>query len=106
MTLPRSESKPRKSIPKAIEAQVLIESRRRCCLCHHFQGDLEIKKGQIAHINKKRNDNSYDNLAFLCFDHHDEYDSVRSQSKGGNQGQISILANIALTSNSDTCSSD
>lgn len=82
MVSTQNKSKPRKKIPKATEAQILIQSRRRCCLCHHFHGDIEVKNGQIAHINKKRDDNSQDNLAFLCFHHHDEYDSTRSQSKG------------------------
>lgn len=41
-----------------------------------------MKNGQIAHINRNRNDNQESNLAFLCFDHHDNYDSTRSQSKG------------------------
>ena len=51
-------------------------------MCFHFHGDLDIKNGQIAHINKRNNDNSLDNLVYLCFDHHDNYDSRRSQSKG------------------------
>jgi len=86
--LMRSENIYRKKIPQAIEAQVLIQSRRRCCLCFHFHNDIGIKNGQIAHINRRRNDNDESNLAFLCFEHHDQYDSTRSQSKGITSSEI------------------
>jgi hypothetical protein len=33
----------------AIEAQVLLKSRRRCCLCFHLHNDLRMKYGQLAH---------------------------------------------------------
>jgi hypothetical protein len=42
----------------------------------------DIKEGQIAHLDQDRNNNSTDNLAFLCLKHHDEYDTQPSQSKG------------------------
>lgn len=57
-------------------------------ICFHFHNDMGIKNGQIAHINKQRNDNDEDNLVFLCFEHHDEYDSTRSQSKGITSSEI------------------
>lgn len=41
-----------------------------------------MKKGQIAHLDGNRDNNKIQNLAFLCFDHHDEHDSRTSQSKG------------------------
>ncbi len=71
----------RKSVNKDIEADVLVESRRRCCICYGLNRDLSVKAGQIAHLDKDNTNNSYDNLAFLCFEHHDQYDSVTSQSK-------------------------
>jgi hypothetical protein len=39
------------------------------------------QKGQIAHLNRNRGDSRFENLVFLCLDHHDEYDSRTSQSK-------------------------
>lgn len=72
----------RKKISPTVEKQVLIESKRRCCLCYHLNDDLGIKKGQIAHIDHDRSNSGEINLAFMCFSHHDEYDSVNSQSKG------------------------
>ena len=39
------------------------------------------KPGQIAHLDKDPANNSEENLAFLCFEHHDQFDSRTSQSK-------------------------
>ena len=64
------------------ETEVLAASRRRCAICFGLEGDLSRKKGQIAHLDRNPANNAIDNLAFLCFDHHDEYDSSTSQSKG------------------------
>ena len=73
----------RKKIPPAIEAQVLTESRRRCCLCFHLDGETAANlQGQIAHIDRQRSNNVEPNLAYLCMPHHDNYDSKPSQSKG------------------------
>jgi hypothetical protein len=58
-----------------IEAQVLIEGRRRCCVCYSLNHDFRVKQGQIAHLDHNPNNNSIDNFVFLCFDHHDNYDS-------------------------------
>ena len=64
-----------------IEAQVLMEVRRRCSVCYGLNHDFRVKQGQIAHLDHNPNNNSIDNLVFLCFDHHDNYDSKTSQSK-------------------------
>ena len=72
----------RTSLPESIQTDVLTRSRRRCCICFGLNKDLEIKQGQIAHLDKNRNNNSIENLAFLCLPHHDQYDSSTSQSKG------------------------
>jgi len=71
----------RKKINIDVEADILVESRRRCCICYGLNRDLNIKTGQIAHLDKDNTNNKYDNLAFLCFKHHDQYDSKTSQSK-------------------------
>ena len=47
-----------------------------------------MKGGQIAHLDHNSHNNVLDNLAFLCFDHHDEYDSVTSQRKGLTAGEV------------------
>ncbi len=71
----------RKHINTDIEADVLFESKRRCCICFGLYRDLDVKAGQIAHLDKDNSNNKYDNLAFLCLPHHDQYDSRTSQSK-------------------------
>ena len=72
----------RKSIPLDIQAAVLVLCRRRCAFCFGLDSDLTERHGQIAHINHKSDDSRQENLAFLCLDHHDRYDSTSSQSKG------------------------
>jgi len=43
--------------------------------------DISQKSGQIAHLDKDNSNPSIANLCFLCFDHHDDYDSRTSQRK-------------------------
>lgn len=72
----------RTQVPNSTQADVLVQSRRRCCVCFGLHRDESIRKGQIAHLDGNPNNNDIENLAFLCFDHHEEYDSQTSQSKG------------------------
>ncbi len=72
----------RKTLPKDIETKVLTKSRRRCCICFGLANDLNVKSGQIAHLDQKPENAIFDNLAWLCFMHHDQFDSITSQSKG------------------------
>ncbi len=72
----------RKRIPKETQTQLLVQSRRRCCLCFGLNQDLAEKRGQIAHLDGDSSNNQLDNLAYLCIPHHDQYDSRTSQSKG------------------------
>ena len=77
----------RASIPPNIETNILVKSGRRCALCFGLEGDGRIKPGQIAHLDKKRENNKENNLAFLCLIHHDQYDGKTSQSKGFTQSE-------------------
>lgn len=80
--------KKRKNISHKTQTEVLIKSRRRCCLCFGLKHDLEIKKGQIAHLDGDNQNNNFDNLVYLCLDHHDQLDSKTSQSKGLNIEEV------------------
>lgn len=71
----------RKQIPPSSQAKVLLQARRRCCICFGLNRDTAIRQGQIAHLDDNASNNAEDNLAFLCFDHHDQYDSSTRQSK-------------------------
>jgi hypothetical protein len=72
----------RLSVARGVQTQVLLEARRRCCVCFGLFADFGLKKGQISHIDGDRLNNRASNLAFLCLDHHDQLDSRTSQSKG------------------------
>ena len=72
----------RKKTPIEIETRVLVESGRRCCICFGIDGDVSQKKGQIAHLDQDPSNADFDNLAYVCLNHHDEYDGRTRQSKG------------------------
>ncbi len=78
----------RASIRKATETEVLKRSGRRCCICVGLLGDTRIRRGQIAHLDRDASNNNLTNLAFLCLEHHDQYDSRTSQSKGFTEAEL------------------
>src|SRR5688572_11541664 len=78
----------RKAIPEATQASILLKSRRRCCLCFWLKGEDEVKKGQLAHLDGDNENAAEDNLAFLCLEHHDEYDSIPRLSKGLREQEV------------------
>jgi hypothetical protein len=71
----------REPISANTQAIILLKSRRRCCICFGLNRDTSLKQGQIAHLDGDSANSAEDNLAFLCFDHHDQYDSTTRQSK-------------------------
>jgi hypothetical protein len=81
----------RKRISEVSQANVLLKSRRRCCLCFWLKGEDEVKKGQLAHLDGDNKNAAEDNLAFLCLEHHDEYDSTPRLSKGLRQREVTRL---------------
>lgn len=91
----------RVSIPSPIETHVLMASARRCALCFGLDGVLDIKKGQIAHIDQDSSNAAEDNLAFLCLRHHDEYDTKTSQSKGITEAELRGYKATLLTAIAD-----
>jgi hypothetical protein len=72
----------RRSVLNAVQTDVLLASRRRCCLCVFLDRLDTERKGQVAHLNHDPRDRRFENLVFLCLEHHDEYDGKTSQSKG------------------------
>jgi len=78
----------RKSVPTETITAVLVQSRRRCCVCYGLHRDTTIKPGQIAHLDGDPSNNDEDNLVFLCFEHHDQYDSRTNQSKGLTEAEL------------------
>jgi len=72
----------RKTLSPRLVEEVVTRCRRRCCLCVSLENRDGARRGQIAHLNRRPDDDRFDNLVFLCLEHHDEYDSRPSQSKG------------------------
>lgn len=72
----------RRPVPRSVEKEILLASRRRCCLCVFLNQRDEVRRGQIAHLSRDPRDSRVENLVWLCLEHHDEYDGRTSQSKG------------------------
>lgn len=82
------KKRPRRKKNTANELRVLDQSRRRCCLCFCLRNDAGEKRGQIAHLDRDRSNDAFENLAFLCLEHHDEYDSSTSQSRSLQEAEV------------------
>jgi len=80
----------RKKLTDEVETQVLTLSKRRCAICFGISSDMNEQYGQIAHLDGNPNNNDLDNLAFLCLNHHDKFDSKTSQSKNYKKNEIKI----------------
>jgi hypothetical protein len=78
----------REPIPEKTQTNVLLKSRRRCCLCFWLKGEDEVKKGQLAHLDGDHANPAEGNLAFMCFEHHDEYDSTTRLAKGLREAEV------------------
>ena len=68
--------KTRERIPDQMLQDVLLKSRRRCCLCY-AEGNDQPQAGAIAHIDHDPKNTNVDNLVFLCLNHHSSVDSGR-----------------------------
>ena len=78
----------RKAVSDDVQTRILLRSRRRCCLCFWLKGEDEVKKGQIAHLDGDHENSAEGNLAFLCLEHHDDFDSTSSVSKGLREREV------------------
>lgn len=87
------QSSKRADTSKAVETQVLVASRRRCCLCYFLSGIKTSQKGQIAHLNHDPSDSDFSNLVYLCLNHHDDFDSRTSQAKGYTSAEVAEYRN-------------
>ncbi|MFW6247415.1 MAG: hypothetical protein ACOC22_04580 [bacterium] len=66
--------KKRTKIPPETEAEVMFKSDLQCCICQE-KGD------HIHHLDSDPNNNNINNLALLCFKHHDQATITSSLSK-------------------------
>jgi hypothetical protein len=51
-------------------------------MCYGLNGDLNIKHGQLAHLDQDRRNPSPENLVFLCQDCHAQYDTKSNRVQG------------------------
>ena len=80
----------RMATPEGIETIVLTKCARRCALCFGLNGDLNLVRGQIAHIDRNRQNSTEANLCYLCVTHHAEYDSFSRQVKGLKPAELAM----------------
>jgi hypothetical protein len=78
----------RKPVTPSTETEVLLRSRRRCAIRFGLHRNTAVKSGQIAHLNQDNTNAKFENLVFLCLEHHDEYDGKTRQSKGLTKGEV------------------
>jgi hypothetical protein len=64
-----------------VQTTVLLACRRRCALCVGIDGVFDAQPGQLAHIDRNHENNDEGNAAWLCVNHHVEYDSSSPQTK-------------------------
>lgn len=50
--------------------------------------DYTVKKGQIAHLDHDSSNSVYENLAWMCLPHHDEYDCKSCQTKNYSEYEV------------------
>src|SRR5262249_60639403 len=82
--------KRRTKVPDSVVARVMFASDLRCCVCY-------AKGHQLHHLDGDPNNHEYDNLAYLCLDHHDE-----ATRTGGLSCQLSSATIVTFRAEWDT----
>jgi len=85
---PEGANPSRVPIPPAVRDEVLRRCKRRCCMCYGLNGVLQIKDGQIAHLDRDSSNASIDNLAFLCLECHAVYDKKSNRVLSYTPGEL------------------
>ncbi len=96
----------RRPIPLAILTDILVSSRRRCAICFGLNRDTSLKSGQVAHLDHDASNNAAQNLAFLCLEHHDLYDSTTRQSKNVTRSEVMAFRDELLGALKEAFSND
>ena len=79
----RKRAKPRRrAVDPDVRQEVLRRCRRRCCVCFGLRGDLDVKNGQLAHLDRNPRHSTPENLAFLCQECHTDYDKKSNRVLG------------------------
>jgi hypothetical protein len=88
----------RRPFSPAVQAAIFVKCRRRCALCFCLDGDSGKKDGQLAHIDRNPQNNASENAAYLCTQHHSDYDSVSRQTKGYNPLELKEYLDVLYAS--------
>ena len=78
----------RRAIPKDVEKDVLVASLRRCCRCYYIDGIKTERMGQLAHLGQDASLIAFDDLVWLCLEHHALYDTKSRQIKGFTHAEV------------------
>lgn len=76
-------AKKRVPIPQSIQTQVLVANRHACCVCQKH-------RVQLHHIDGDPSNNTAENIACLCLDHHDMATALASLTKKLTPSQVRI----------------
>lgn len=76
------------NLSDAVTTDLLNKCRRRCCMCYSLDRDNRQKNGRIVYLDSNTKNDSIDNLAYLCLDHHNAFESRMSQSKNYTSGEL------------------
>src|ERR1700678_2401040 len=72
------QENPRREFSEDVKGRVGARCERRCALCFILDDNSDPQEGQFAHIEREGSTNAEENCAFLCFRHHNWYDSKPS----------------------------
>jgi hypothetical protein len=66
-----------------------------------LDGVEKVRPGQICHLSKDPSRTDFDDLVWLCLEHHDRFDSRTSQSKGFTSDEVRTYRNKLYKKNPD-----
>lgn len=70
-----------------LESEVLERSGRRCCICFVIN-DSQAKQGQITYLDGNTQNNTFQNLVFLCSVHYAQYNAQTMQNRSWTIPQV------------------
>jgi hypothetical protein len=96
-------AKTRRTIPESILNKVLLQSKRRCCICYG-EGVEKPLQGDVAHIQvtDDRSETTEDNLVFLCSHHHKKLDQGKLSASDVISARRRLYQSLEASEDSDT----
>ncbi len=63
-------------------------------MCFGLKGNLDVKEGQLAHLDQDRANPAIENLAFLCLECHTQYDKKSNRVIGFTRDEVRYYRNL------------